>query len=149
MFEINNFMVCSERDIRAVKGHGKNTLYSVRVTGVQFFKIGVPIPLITDGECTDLVIPKELHIDATSTAIFFNKVPVTLSQKTAEAYETLYRLSTEGVASPIRHDSQRYRSGMDGAMRLMTGNNRSVEQIRRDHHDDYGFTDNYDDDDFD
>lgn len=143
MFEINTFLAHDRRDEQRANSAAK--IYKVRMTGIQLFKLGSPVPHIVDGECIELVVPVELHMDQTGTTIFYKKVPAMLSKKTAEAYETLYNLTTEGVNAPVRRDSQRDRTGMDGAMRLMSGSNRDINQIRRDHHDDFGFMDDYED----
>lgn len=141
MFEINNFLAHGYRDEQRASGK----IYKVRLTGIHLFKLGTPIPHMVDGECTELVVPVELHMDQTGTTVFYKKVPAMLSKKTAEAYETLYNLTMDGVNAPIRRDTQRNRTGMDGAMRLMSGSNRDIDEIRREHHDDYGFTDDYED----
>lgn len=119
----------------------RNDLYRVTLEGAHYYEIGRTLPLMVMGRgVVDLVTPTQLVINEYGTTVEFRRLNVVqrrlLTTKELELLGKILQMTEGTTPGFMRSDSDTQRTGMDAAMRMMVGSDRSARQIARGDDDD-------------
>lgn len=119
----------------------RNDIYRTTLEGAHYFEIGKTVPLMVMGRgVVDLVNPTQLTINEYGTTVEFRRLYVTqrriLSNKELETLNKILQMTGGVTPGFMKSDGDTQRTGMDAAMRMMVGADRSARQIARGDDDD-------------